>query len=362
MMKDLWIGCLLTAAACGASASTPADGGVPDDAAGPVADAAPFTTGVSTIAGVAEAGDRDGDRNLARFANPVNVLAAAGGVLYVADFDNGLVRRVDSGGVVTTLIRQAGFTRPFGLARAPDGTIYVETDNDAHGAHSSQTGTVWRLDLTARTARVVATNLGRPRGLAVLADGRVAMADAVHDVVSVLDPATGRVVLVAGAVDVAGYVDATGGAARFSRPYGVAVRGDGKLVITDQGNHRLRLVDPVTGVTTTLAGNGTPAFADGPRATAAFNLPQGIAITPSGDLYVTDTGNYRVRRIHDDVVETFAGNGRGGYLDAADRQAASFYGLEGISVAPDGLRVFVADGSRGEPLPYNRVRVVEVAP
>ncbi|MCE9578482.1 MAG: hypothetical protein K8W52_35475, partial [Deltaproteobacteria bacterium] len=145
--------------------------------AAPPADAAPFTHGVSTLAGAAETGSADGDRSVARFANPVNVLYAGGDALYVADFDNGLIRVVDAVGTTTTLVRQADFSRPFGLARAASGVLYVQTDNAPGGAHSPTTGTVWRIDAATHAAIPIATNLGRPRGLAMLPDGRIAMTD-----------------------------------------------------------------------------------------------------------------------------------------------------------------------------------------
>jgi len=351
------IGLLASTAACGVGPPQSADAGVAD--ARPT-DAVPFTNGVGTLAGAGEAGATDGDRDVARFSNPVNLLVGVDGTLYVADFDNGSVRAVDRAGTVSTLISQPGFVRPFGLAQSATGVLYVETDNDPAGAHTPTSGTVWRVD--AGTATVVAANLGRPRGLAVLADGRIATSDYAHHVIRLLDPDTGASTLLAGMLDVPGYVDAAGTAARFSQPYGIAERADGLLVVADHGNHRLRLVNVATGETTTLAGNGTPGFVDGALATAEFNKPQGIAIDSVGTLYISDADNYRVRRIQGTTVDTIAGNGQGGYLDDDDRLAAELYGLEGLSVSPDGAMVFVADGNRGEDVPYNRVRYIKMIP
>ncbi len=353
---------LAAAAACTTSPVASGDAGPPDAAGPPPSDAAPFTSGVSTLAGAAEAGNVDGDRSVGRFANPVNVLLAPSGDVYVADFDNGQIRVVDPSGVTTTLIQQADFTRPFGMALASSGTLYVQTDNAPGGAHSTTTGTIWRIAPGANTAVPIGQNLGRPRGLAMLADGRIAMADHMHHVVEVFDPATGKTVIVAGVFDAPGYVDATGAAARFTNPYGVAVRADGRLLVTDYGNQRVRVVDVATGATTTLAGHGAAGFADGELAEARFNLPQGIAVDAAGTIYVTDTGNYRVRRIRGEVVDTLAGDGIGGFRDADDRLTAEFWGLEGLAVARDGLTVYVADGSRGDASPYNRIRLIDLTP
>jgi len=258
----------------------------------------------------------------------------------------------------TTLIAQTGFQRPFGLAFASDGTLYVSTDNDPTGAHSLQTGTIWRIAPGAHSATLVIAGIGRPRGLAVLPDGRLAIADQVHHVVRLLDPATpAPPTPLAGTWDAPGMVDEPGADARFSAPYGIAACGDGALVVADYDNHRIRRIT-LDGVTTTLAGTGTPGFGDGALDAAMFRRPQAVAIAANGDIYVTDTDNFRIRRITGAAVQTVAGNGTGGYLDSDDPLASELYGLEGLTVVPDGAMLYVADGGRGDALPYNRIRQI----
>jgi sugar lactone lactonase YvrE len=330
------------------------DGGVGSDDG-----TVPFTTGVSTLAGMATAGYVDGPRRIAQFANPVNV-AYYNGVLYVADFDNGKLRAIDATTHVTsTLIAQPGFQRPFGLAFAGDGTLYVATDNDQAGNHTTMSGTIWKVDVTARTAAVVANAIGRPRGLTVLPDGRLAVADYLHQVIELVAADTGKVTLIAGAWDAKGMVDGAGPTARFSSPYGVALGGDGKLIVIDHDNNRIRQVG-LDGTTVTLAGTGVAGFADGAMSQAKFSAPQGVSVAANGDVYITDLGNFRVRRITGGKVETVAGNGTAGCVDNDDRLASELYGLEGLAVAPDGSMLYVADGSRGDPVPYNRVRQVKL--
>jgi sugar lactone lactonase YvrE len=319
------------------------DGGVP-----------PITTGVSTLAGSSIAGATDGSRAVATFNNPVNVIVGPDGLIYVADFDNSLIRAVGRDGTVTTIVKQQNFQRPFGLAFVGN-TLYVSTDNDDAGAHSLASGTIWRVDTSDHTAAVVVRDIGRPRGLAALPDGRIVMSDDLHHVVQILNPGTGQIAPLAGKADQAGFADGTGASARFSTPWGVAVQSDGTIVLADFGNQRIRKLT-VEGAVTTLAGTGNASFADGSMSQAAFNNPEGIAVAGNGDIYITDTGNFRVRRIRGNVVETFAGNGTGGFLDSTDRLSAEFFGLEGISVAADSSVVFIADGNRGEPLPFNRIR------
>jgi DNA-binding beta-propeller fold protein YncE len=350
----LFAGALVTACSSGMSDSGDDVPGGDDD--GEVA----FTNGVSTLAGAAEAGYIDGGRRVARFANPVNV-AYRDGLLYVADFDNNKLRVIDvdshnSG----TIINQPGFKRPFGMAFASDGTLYVSTDNDQAGNHTAMSGSIWKVDVEAKTAVVVANAIGRPRGLAVLPDGRLAVADYLHHVIQIVDVKTGQATPIAGTWDAAGMVDGSGLIARFSAPYNIVVRGDGKLIVTDFDNNRIRLVG-LDGSTSTLSGTAEAGFVDGSMAAARFSHPQAMAVADNGDIYVTDLGNYRVRRIVGDRVDTIAGSGKGGATDSDDRLASELYGLEGITVVPDGSMVYIADGNRGESaLPYNRVRQIKL--
>ncbi len=335
------------------------DTGGGDDGGG---EAPPFTNGVSTLSGHSNAGYIDGARGTARFANPVNVISGPSGKLYVADFDNNKVRVVNAEtGQTSTLVAQDGFKRPFAMAFGNDAnTLYVSTDNDDTGGHNLMSGTIWRVDIAAKTATVIVARIGRPRGLAVLADGRLAVSDYMHHVIQLVDPATGALSPLAGAWDAKGMVDGGSGAAKFSTPYGLAViPGSDDLVVADFDNHRLRIVG-LDGSVSTLAGASTAGFADGSMSSALFHNPQGIAVTSSGDVYVTDLGNYRIRRLSGDNVETVAGSGEGGYLDSDDRMAAQFIGLEGMSATADGSMLFVADGNRGEDLPHNFVRSIKM--
>lgn len=340
----------------------PGDGGGDDGGGGGSdggGDVPPFTRGVSMLSGAAEAGDVDGARGVARFANPVNVALGPDGRIYVADFDNGKIRAVDAAdGTTSTVVAATGFQRPFGLAFAESGTLYVATDRDPQGQAGPMAGTIWRVDVAAGTATPIAARIGRPRGLAALPDGRLAVADYMHHVIELVDPGSGAVTPLAGAWDGKGYADGVGAAARFATPYGLALVG-GALVVADHDNHRLRKVG-LDGAVATLAGTGDAGFADGALASAKFNRPQGLAAAARGDLYVTDADNFRVRRVRGGSVETIAGSGQPGYADADDRLAAQFYGLEGLCVRPDGSAVFVADGDRGEPLPYNRIRSIKL--
>ena len=314
-----------------------------------------FERGVTTLAGGPEAGWADGLRGDARFDNPVNVAVNPAGDVYVADFGNNAVRKIEPDGWVTTFLRQPGMVAPFGLAFAPDGTLYLETDANDRGGRNFDTGTLWRLRPGERSATVVARDLGRPRGLVVLGDGRLAMSDYARHVIETFDPADGSVAVLAGERGEAGFAEGEGADARFNRPYGMALRGDGSLLVADQGNQRIRVVS-AAGVTSTLAGSGARGATNGPGARATFDGPQGVALTPMGVLFVSEAEGHLVRQVSaEGVVTTLAGNRMAAFADGPIGEAA-FYGLEGIAVSPDGAILYLPDGNRGTGDPYHRMR------
>jgi hypothetical protein len=309
------------------------------------------------LSGHAEAGYVDGPRGTARFANPVNC-AYRDGKVYVADFDNSKIRVVDAEtGETSTLISKQGFSRPFGMTFSPDGTLYVSTDRGPQNEQGIMAGTIWRVNVGAREATPIAIGIGRPRGLVMLPNGQLAASDYQNHVISLVDPVSGAVTPLAGTWQAAGMTDAPGLTAKFNAPYGLAVK-DGKLIVADYGNHRLREV-ALDGSVRTLAGAGAAGFADGAMTSAQFAHPQGMAMTSNGDVFITDLENFRIRKITGDVT-TVSGSGVGGYLDSDSLIEAQFFGLEGICANPDGSKLFVADGGRGENVPYNRIRSIKL--
>lgn len=325
------------------------------------------------IAGSSQAGFVDGEHDVARFSNPVNVeVAPLGGTVYVADFDNDAIRTINSNGVVGTLVNPTTllpltFSRPFGLTISPDGSLYVQTDGNSVGVRDSTTGTIWRVNQTTGAATVVCSNLGRPRGIQALDNNTLALSDLVANVITTLNLTTCAETLVAGAVaGTAGFVNATGAAARFSRPYGIALLANGSLLVADQDNNCLRAVTIPAGVVTTFAGIcTTPGSTNGSVAAATFDHPQDVAIS-GANIYVSDQHNLvtsppdkLIRRINGGTVFTQAGNGVKGFEDG-EGTAASFFGLEGIALDSSGATLWIADGNNGNADPFNRVRRLSV--
>lgn len=311
-------------------------------------------TMVFTLAGGATPGRADGQGEAAQFSNPVNVVADPLDILYVADFDNGLVRRLTPRGAATTVVDQANFARPFGLALA-NGVLYVQTDSNDTGANDTTTGTIWRVDLAARTAEVVVRNVGRPRGMVGLPDGRIVLADVARHTLTILDPGTGAIAPLAGQDGAPGFADGTGAAAQFNRPYGLALATDGAILVADQENNRVRRVT-LAGEVTTFAGSGTAGYQNGTRAEARFNRPQDVAADSLGNVFVSDNGNYRFRKIVGDQVGLLSGDGVPGFRDET-LEGSRYYAMEGGTISHDDEYIYVADGTGGEAgLPYHRIR------
>lgn len=140
-----------------------------------------------------------------------------------------------------------------------------------------------------------------------------------------------------------GAEDGSLAAARFNNPHGLAVDKNGNLYVADRGNHTVRQISR-GGMVLTLAGApGKAGFADGPGDVARFNSPTGIAVDPTGNIYVTDAGNYVIRKITPaGVVATVAG--QAGKKGNADGSAATalFGDLDPIAADAAG-NVYVMD-------------------
>ena len=147
-----------------------------------------------------------------------------------------------------------------------------------------------------------------------------------------------------------GYKDATGTDAQFAHPHGVAVDSSGNLYVTDSDNHRIRKITS-GGKVTTIAGSGIPGFANGTGIEAQFDTPTDVAVDSSGNLYVADRDNNCIRKITSrGVVTTFAGSTYG-YKDATGT-VAQFDSPLGVAVDSSG-NVYVADYFN------NRIRKIE---
>jgi len=319
---------------------------------------------VSTFAGSAAYGSADGTPDIATFSNPVSVIVEPTGSLLVSDYDDNTIRRVATDGSVTTLTKQRAFVQPFGLGYDVAGALYASTDYDPDGRKDMQSGTIWRVDSMTGEALAMASDMGRARSFAAVSDGRLVVSNYENNRLYLVTPNTGDVRELAGngTPGCSGtFADGTGIAASFSGPYGMVVLSDGRIILADHNNHRLRAVT-LDGVVSTFGGDGGDGSIDGALASARFSGPKALAVDAHDNLYLSDDGAHRIRRIGaDGNVTTIAGDGTAGWKDG-DGADAEFFGQEGLAITADGNTLFVADGTGGTDTTYNRVRKITLAP
>jgi sugar lactone lactonase YvrE len=148
--------------------------------------------------------------------------------------------------------------------------------------------------------------------------------------------------------------------ALLNGPFDVCFDRAGNLYFSDTFNNRIRRVDAARGVITTVAGNGEKAYSGdgGPATAAALNEPYGVVVDRSGNLYIADRLNRRVRRIDaaTGVITTLAGMGEAAYSgDGGPAEKAGLAEPNGLAFGPDEKLLYITD------VADNRVRVVDLA-
>jgi streptogramin lyase len=211
---------------------------------------------VSAFAGTGIAGAADG-KDTATFNSPMGVAVDNTGNVYVADYENDLIRKITPAGLVSTLAGKAGVS---GLTDGAD--------------------TAARFNL--------------PESLAVDADGNIYVADNGNNAIRKITPA-GVVSTLAGG-GTAGNANGTGRAASFNSPFGIAVDAAGSIYIADSGNNLIRKITQ-DGVVSTFAGSGARGAGNGAGNAASFNTPAGVAVDAAGNVYVSDENNNLIRKI-----------------------------------------------------------------
>jgi sugar lactone lactonase YvrE len=237
---------------------------------------------VTTLAGSGTAGIQNSNTGTSStFRFPMGVAVDYAGVVYVADTDNNLIRKITPTGSVTTLAGSIGLGSQDGL-----------------GSMASFNG---------------------PCGVAVDSFGNVYVADTGNHVIRKITP-TGAVTTVAGLGGAPGFQDGTGRCARFNAPVSLTIDSNGALYVCERFNHAIRkiLLRPAasgaasgsgsgsiscsttnsdTAIVTTIAGNGSTGAANGIGTSSRFNTPNALCFDPTGKLYVADTLNNTIRMV-----------------------------------------------------------------
>ncbi len=274
---------------------------------------------ISTIAGSGARG-YSGDAStatLAQLNGPSAVAVDALGNVYIADSGNNVIRKVDTSGVITTIAGTgtAGYLGkrgpatsielddPSGVAVDASGNVYIADSNNSmvrkvntSGMMSTFAGNGNRGDY-GNNCNAGSAELNSPRGIAVDASGNVYIAEELSQRIRKVNT-SGIISTIAGNGR-SGYSGDGGSAvsAKLNTPLGVAVDAAGNIYIADVGNNRIRKVD-TSGIISTVAGNGTRGYSgDGDAASSAqLNSPRGVAVDASGNIYIADIGNDRIRK------------------------------------------------------------------
>ena len=246
----------------------------------------------------------------------------------------------------------ASFNAPNSVAVDVNGTVYVADQFNHRIRKVTSAGVVTTLAGNGTAGFVngngTTAQFNNPIGIAVDGSGNVYVADAENHRVRKIT-SSGVVTTLAGS-GTAGFANGNGTSASFAVPLDVAVDESGNVYVADLQNNRIRKITSA-GVVTTLAGSGNGTFVDGNATTASFSGPNGVAVDGSGNVYVADAGNQRIRKVTSaGVVTTLAGNGAAGYADGSG-STAMFNVPCGIAIDMNG-NLYVTDGSN------NRIRKV----
>ena len=338
---------------------------------------------MTTISGVDTAG-YGGDKDLAAKATldyPDAVAVDARGNIYIGDDHNNRLRVINAEtGVITTLAGNgtAGFTGDGGPAdqaeiNGPTAMAFDAEDNLYFGDEAN--ACIRKIDMKTRIITTVAGNgeqtyagdggraidasFVHPSGLAIDESGNIYVADWGSSTVREINAKTGIISTVAGTGE--GDYSGDGGPAVEASLSGcneLAIDKSGNLYVTDSYNNRIRKIDAKTHIITTVAGTGDAGYSGngGNAIDANINGPTGLAIDSAAGIYFSDWGNNCVRYIDGktSVITTVAGDGENGFGgDGGPAVMAHMTGAEGVALDAQG-NIYIADNNN------NRIRRVDV--
>jgi sugar lactone lactonase YvrE len=335
---------------------------------------------ISTVAGNGAPGfgGDGGQATSAQLSWPSGLMEDTAGNLFIADYFNGRVREVTSGGTINTVAgigTQQGFSGdggqatsakfhlPAGVALDSAGNLFIADSSNARVRKVTPGGVITTAAGNGTQGsggdggQATSAQLSSPVGVAVDTGGNLFIADYVNQRVRKVTPA-GVISTIAGN-GTAGFSGDGGPAssAQLNGPWGVAVDSAGNLFIADLVNHCIRKVT-AGGVISTVAGTGKMGFSgDGALATSAqLNYPAGVAVDASGNLFIADSGNNRVRKVTPGgVISTVAGNGLAGFSgDGRQATSAQIYSPTNLAFDAAG-NLLISDHNN------NRIRMVTPA-
>ena len=322
---------------------------------------------LAAVAGAATSGTI---ATVARIAEPRGLAIVHDGGFLVAEPYANRVERVAPDGTVTVIAGTgtAGFAGDggpaiaaelnfvHGVAVLPDGAILIADTLNDRIRKLAPDGTITTVagsgvpDFGGDGGPAAQAGLDDPRGVAAFPDGRILIPDTGNDRVRLVG-LDGTITTVAGTGH-AGFAGDGGPAtaADLDLPFSVAPEPDGGFLVTDAGNDRIRRVWP-DGHISTVAGDGTDGAGGdgGPAVAAQLTHPHDAVPTPDGGFLIADEGNNRVRRVlPDGTIETVAGTGVAGFSgDGGPALDARLNEPKDLAVLPDGRGFLVSDYANG---------------
>ena len=281
-----------------------------------------------------------------------SITVDSSGNFYVADITYNRIRKITPSGLVSTFAgsgtagttdgqgTSAKFNAPYGITVDSSGNFYVADTGNHRIRKITPSGLVSTIAGSSRgflNGQGTTAQFNSPMDVAVDTNGNIYVSDYSNHIVRKITP-SGYVSTFAGS-GTYGLAEGVGISSQFYNPYGIALDSSGNVYVADRNNNRIRKITP-EGLVSTLAGSGL-GFANGKGTDAAFSGPQDIALDSSGNVYVADTSNHLIRKITPSgLVSTIAGSSQG-FLNGRGTDA-QFYAPSGITVVSSG-DIYVAD-------------------
>ena len=321
---------------------------------------------IETFAGTGRSGfsGDGGPASQAALSFPQAVALDSEGNVYLSDYGNARIRRVDPSGVIRTIAgdgtegstgdqgaaEDARISRSVGVYVDSDGYIYIGD------TYNNMVRRIDRLGIISRVAgrgergyagdagRAINALLNRPSFVTCDDNGNLYVSDTENNVVRLIR--SSKIFTVAGSGR-SGYRGDGGPAteALLSNPAGLCVDGAGNLYVSDTDNHVVRKID-TNGIITTFAGTGQSGYSGdgGPAAEAKLHNPSGLAVDSVGNLYVADSANHVIRVVDTSgTIGTIAGTGQSGYSgDGGPPEEATMTNLGGLAIDANGW-IYIVD-------------------